>query len=374
MTQPWVHRRRGFTLIELLVVIAIIAILIGLLLPAVQKVREAANRIKCTNNLKQIGLATLNYESTYGNLPFNAITKNNNQYPYIPYVRGTVATPGNLSGTQGRCSVLVQLLPFIEQGAVAPLYTFNVDFSDPMNVNALTIQIKTFQCPSSTSASAMAPAYNTTYITPGNDAFAPPSAPGSGTNIFGSKVYPTKKTTSTGWASDYAPLAQVKTTKDANGAEIAYTNPLVTAAYPPGTIPSKGAMRQNGPTRIMEIADGTSNTTIFSEAAGRTQQCYTGRSCGAYDATSITGPIWADSDNRLTVTGTDPTGKTNFGTGPCAMNCNNLQGDIYSFHTGGANVGFADGSVRHVQSSVSIAVLAALVTKAGGEVNDPSTY
>jgi prepilin-type N-terminal cleavage/methylation domain-containing protein/prepilin-type processing-associated H-X9-DG protein len=399
MAQTWVHRRsgftlvgqafqpdgprrqagkpdlrRGFTLIELLVVIAIIAILIGLLLPAVQKVREAASRLKCTNNLKQLGLAAMNYESSYGYLPFNAITKNNSQPPYIPYVQGTVAAPGNVAGTQGRCSVLVQLLPFIEQGAVVPSYTFNVDFSDPMNVNALAIQIKTYQCSSSPSAGGLAPAYNTTYIAPGNDAFAPPNAPGSGTNIFGAALYPTKKTTSTGYASDYAPLAQVKTTKDANGAEIAYTNPLVAAAYPAGTIPSKGALRQNGPTRIVEIMDGTSNTSLFSEAAGRTQQCYTGKSCTAYDATKITGPIWADSDNRLTVTGTDATGKGSIGTGPCAMNCNNLQGDIYSFHTGGANVGFADGSVRFVKESVNIAVLAAMVTKAGGEVIDASNF
>ena len=68
------------------------------------------------------------------------------------------------------------------------------------------------------------------------------------------------------------------------------------------------------------------------------------------------------------VTGTDSTGKLNNGKGPCAINCNNLNGDIYSFHEGGANVGFADGSVRFLSQSTSIATLAALVTKGGGEV------
>jgi prepilin-type processing-associated H-X9-DG protein len=311
-------------------------------------------------------LAALNYESNNKGLPFNAITKNNSQIPYIPYTFGTVAAPGNTSGTQGRCSGLVPLLPYIEQGNVAPLYTFNVDWSDPVNVNVLLTNIKTFQCPSSPSAGLIAPPYATTYISPGNDAFAPPSAPGSKTNIYGGKVYPATNTTSTGIISDYAPLAQVKTAKDPTGAEIAYANPIVAAAYP--GIPSKGAMRQNAQTKLSEILDGTSHTTLYSEAGGRTMQFYAGRVNVPYNAGSITGPIWADSDNRLTVTGTDPTGTTNFGTGPCVMNCNNLQGDIYSFHLGGSNIVFADGSVRFVQETINILTLVALVTKAGGEV------
>jgi len=107
----------------------------------------------------------------------NAITKNNNQMPYIPFTPGTVATQGQTSGTQGRCSGLVPLLPFVEQNNILPIYTFNVDFSDPMNVNALTIKFNLFRCPSSTSGDGMVVPYATTYISPGNNAFAPPAGP-----------------------------------------------------------------------------------------------------------------------------------------------------------------------------------------------------
>jgi prepilin-type N-terminal cleavage/methylation domain-containing protein/prepilin-type processing-associated H-X9-DG protein len=371
--RPRSAQRRAFTLIELLVVIAIIAVLIGLLLPAVQKVREAAARIKCTSNLKQLALAAMNYESAYGGLPYDAITKNNEQLPYIPFAAGIVAAPGNTGGTQGRCSGLVPLLPFVEQNNIAPLYYFNLDWSDPLNQNVLTIPFALFRCPSSPANNTNIPAYSTNYISGGNNSFAPPNAPGSGTNIFGSAVYPTTNCTPTGWTSDYAPLAQVKTTKNASNAEIAYTNTLVAAALPWAGDGSKGALRQNGMTRIMEITDGTSNTTLWSEAGGRNMQWYAGGVSTAY--TGTTGMIWADSDNRLTVTGTDPTGHTvtskSFA-GTCAMNCNNLQGDIYSFHPGGANIAFADGSVRFVNQTIPIATLAAMVTKGGGEVNDPN--
>jgi prepilin-type N-terminal cleavage/methylation domain-containing protein/prepilin-type processing-associated H-X9-DG protein len=366
-------RRNGFTLIELLVVIAIIAVLIGLLLPAVQKVREAAARMSCTNKLKQLGLAAMNYESTYSLLPHNAITKNNSQQPYIPWSAGTVPAPGNTSGTQGRCSGFIPLLPYVEQGNFAPLYTFNVDWSDPMNANVIAQKFILFRCPSSPAADTIS--YATSYISGGNNSFAPPSAPGAKTNVLGGKVYPTTNNSlpTTGYVSDYAPIAQVKTSKDANGAEIAYTNTLVATAHNNG-VPSKGALRQNGGTRITEITDGTSNTTLYSEAGGRDKQWFgDGTSGNLPDGT--TGPIWADSDNRITVTGTNNEGHDTATTaGTCAINCNNLNGDVFSFHTGGANVGFADGSVHFITQSVSIQTLSALVTKAGGEVIDSTVF
>jgi prepilin-type processing-associated H-X9-DG protein/prepilin-type N-terminal cleavage/methylation domain-containing protein len=375
MRTPLARRTAAFTLIELLVVIAIIAILIGLLVPAVQKVREAAARASCTNNLKQIALACLNYESTYKALPYNAITKNNNQSPFIPYVAGTVPAVGQTSGTQGRGSGLVPILPFLEQGNIAKIYTFNVDWSDPANASVLIQPFSIFRCPSSPSADGPVPAYKTNYISNGqagangNLAFAPPSVVGSSTNINGTAVYPGVNATATGWTGDYAPLAQVKTIKDPNGTEIGFANPNVTNTW--AGLGSKGAMQQNGRTRILEIRDGTSNTTLYSEAGGRHLQFFTGGVSTAYDATKITGPIWADSDNRLTVTGSSADGTTSFGTGTCAMNCNNLQGDIYSFHSGGANIAFADGSVRFIAQSITINTLAALVTKGGGEVIPP---
>lgn len=344
-------RRRAFTLVELLVVIAIIGVLVALLLPAVQSAREAANRMSCTNKLRQVALAALNFESTRGALPFNSITKNNSQFPFIPYDATTVPTPGNTGGTQGRCSGIVQLLPYLEQAAIAPQYTFNVDWSDPRNASVLTTPLAILHCPSNTAHNPSA-TYATTYIGPGNAAFAPP--PGT---------YPSISTTSTGWVADYAPMAQGKTKKDSAGTEIAWSNPLVAAIFP--GVPNKGALRQNGTTRLAEITDGTSNTTLYSEASGRHLQYFADRSSAPLPA-GTTGSIWADADNRITVTGTDATGRS-IGSGACAINCNNLSGDVFSFHSAGANIAYVDGSVRFAQKNIAITTLIALVTKDGGE-------
>ncbi len=316
------RRSRAFTLIELLVVIAIIAILIGLLLPAVQKVREAAARISCMNNLKQIGLGMLNYENTRGGLPPSRTTGN----PAIP---SAPFYPFNHSWTAA-------LLPYIEQTNSFNLYNYNVHWNDPSNAAAIQTSLKVFNCPSTPNQ----PRFDTT-----------PSAPGSSTISRA--------------GGDYSAVSAIKNFVGVG-----------CFALPAGMDKDDarlvGGMMRDRITKITDILDGTSNTILVAEDAGRPDQ-YT---LGARVGTSKEGG-WADPAGNFSIDGTKADGT--IATLPadvpssCPLNCNN-NSEMYGFHSSGANAVFADGSVHFLSRSMSTCALAKLVTRAGGEVVGGNEY
>jgi prepilin-type N-terminal cleavage/methylation domain-containing protein len=315
-------KRPGFTLIEVLVVIAIIAILIGLLLPAVQKVREAANRMACSNNLKNLGLALCHYEVTNGQFPPGGVEG--------PFPEAGVTTP-----TRHGWGTFV--LPFIEQQSLARLYQWDKGHSAPENQPVAVTQLKIFQCPSAAE----------------RDRFM----------TFGTWL--TNGTR--GACTDYAALLGVSPVL----AEIHLIDPV--GLY-------EGVMPINRMVRSSEISDGTSNTILVTECAGRPRHWRVGKAGPEpTPAHHVGGGPWTAPANGLLIQGSPFDGGSLVVTltpgepGPCAVNCSN-NFEVYSFHTGGALAVFADGSVHFLKAGMSIRVLARLATRAGGEVVADGDY
>jgi prepilin-type N-terminal cleavage/methylation domain-containing protein/prepilin-type processing-associated H-X9-DG protein len=329
-----VTNRSGFTLIELLVVIAIIAILIGMLLPAVQKVRESAARSQCSNNLKQLGIAYATYENNYGRLPPSAF------YDLTP------AATGGLPIAHGWG---VYLLPFIEQDNLFKQYNMNQPFVTPGNQAVISNPVKTMLCPS---AIHSAPTYNGTI-----------KNPLTGTNIpFTAAV------------ADYAPDSGINGGAAALLNSLGATPPYTTAAsvagasYPTLQGPAPplalaGLSATNGSRRFTDIKDGTSNTLILAEDAGRPERWRLGTQVAGQ---SSDGAGWGDPNAEYGLDGTDPATAT-AGTGTCAINCHN-DNEVYSFHTGGANILFCDGSVHFISANVNVVTFGALITANGQEI------
>jgi len=309
--------RRGFTLIELLVVIAIIAILIGLLLPAVQKVREAANRMKCSNNLKQMGLALHNYNDTYGTLP-------KGQYAWVN--QATAMKPPY----EGSWSWQAQIQPFIEGDNI---YAMSKTFAASGGSNwyswynpACPIKQKIYTCPS--------------------DSRGGQSCPGASIGLPGHDQAITSYLGNSG---------QTSTSFD-------------------------GVLYMDSQVRITDMTDGTSNTIMVGERPPASDldfgwwfaaYGYDGKGNGDCVMTSNDIAIanyFANSGNAVVTPPPcdgPPANKVGMVPGKPILFCDGSH--YWSFHPGGVMFLFGDGATRYVPYTAN-PILPALSTRAGGEV------
>ena len=330
-------KKAGFTLVELLVVIAIIGVLVGLLLPAIQAARESARRTSCVNNLKQLGIAVLNFHDSKTVLPVSN------------------RAPGPTTNPRYAWSTL--MLPYFEEQNVFDLYDFSQNWSKQQavapksipNATLVGTRLPVFECPS----------------VPDEDRL-------DGDSQFNTLVPPPPNWTASRCAAptDYAPISLVE-------------QRLADLGIVDNVDDKSGMLLRNTTCTLRQVSDGTSHTILLAESGGRPYVYRKGMKVSDDLTVNRTnGGGWSRPASEFGLDGCTNDGFTF--PGPCAINCANGEdigtatfpypfygsngtSETYAFHPGGANILFGDGSVQFLNERIEIRVYARLVTRKGNE-------
>jgi prepilin-type N-terminal cleavage/methylation domain-containing protein/prepilin-type processing-associated H-X9-DG protein len=338
-------KKRGFTLVELLVVIAIIGILVALLLPAIQAAREAARRTQCTNKMKQLGLAVLNYESAKKVLPLAYTPNYSGKQLMGPCSGSNPPSTSFINPDNGLKThfLLTFILPYMEQQAIFDSIDLKYDWFDNVtttskgtkNALATAKDLEDFLCPSVE------------------------TRPGT-------------------YTTDYNTIVDVSDSSPYGYCNLVEGTGL---SKQQRSVDKLVGMLTDMPTKISKVSDGLSKTFMLFESAGRPNLYDNAKhQYGTMYLTPYGNPTPGGGKPKSEYQWADQTVYAILGGGTFAnpgcpmtgvMNCDNYDG-IYSFHPGGAHMLLGDGSVSFVNQSIDIDTFISLFTRGAGDI--PGTY